>query len=218
MTFSLSVPQRTAVAAAGFSEPDDELDFRQLRHHTKNALQRIIAQVDACGLRRTAKGRELADEIERRICLSARVSDALFGLRERPAALAERLTTLAQSLISLLTTSGQDVTIEVVASGDCPPSLHATVLRVAHEMLGNAVKHGLHQRSAGKIELQVRSGGDGRTVLSVSDDGWGFDAVSTGEGLSLMRSLAARHGGRVELLRRSHWTVARLDLPAPEDA
>ena len=95
-----------------------------------------------------------------------------------------------------------------------PPGLEGVILRVAHELVGNAVKHGLHMRVIGCIEVSVLAGPDG-TVLEVADDGWGCGvALPIGEGLTLAELLAAPHGGKVGLLRRGEFTVGTLWLPA----
>lgn len=61
-----------------------ELDLRQLRHHMKNTLQRISSLVRTTpGLRATPAGRQLADEVEDRICRAAEVANAMFGLTRR---------------------------------------------------------------------------------------------------------------------------------------
>jgi signal transduction histidine kinase len=73
------------------------------------------------------------------------------------------------------------------------------VLRVVQEALANAVKHARPSR----VVLRVRDAGDGRAVLSVSDDGAGFDparaAQRHGMGLDLMRERVAELGGQLRI-------------------
>ncbi len=90
------------------------------------------------------------------------------------------------------------------------------MLRVAHEFIGNAVKHGMHARVVGRIAIHLATGLDGRTALVVTDDGWGFEgSPDAGEGLTIAGDLAASAGGTVSL-RRTHVTVAALEIaPAP---
>ncbi len=196
-------------------EADDaEVAMRQLRHQTKNALQRIIAQVARSDLRATAAGNALADEIERLICLSARVSDALFGFTACPAPFPARLANLCEATVKLVADPEQTIKVNVVVDGSCPPALEATVVKVAHEMVVNAVKHGMHMRLVGQVAVRVRSQGNEATILRVSDDGWGL-GDGAGEGLALMRCLAEREGGRVSIGRADGWTVASLTLPGP---
>ena len=82
--------------------PSSETDLRQLRHHTKNALQRILCQIEQCrGLQDTPAGRHLVHDLERRVRLSSAVSDALFGLTSTPGPLRSRLQQLCDTLIEL---------------------------------------------------------------------------------------------------------------------
>lgn len=203
----------------------EALAMRQLRHQTKNALQRIIAQVAACDLRATVAGGLLADQVERRIMLSARVSDALFGLTEQPGPLHQRLQSLCESTVALLGDIEQTLHVEVAVAGQCSASVEATVLQVAHEMVGNAVKHGMHMRLTGRVvvTVQAQRPAISGVLLTVSDDGWGADAFGDAPpkpgyeqaGLSIMQALADQHDGTVELSRENGWTVARLHLPGP---
>lgn len=206
---------RVAVPAMSRMEPtEDAVAMRQLRHQTKNALQRIIAQLDRTDLRSTPSGMILADEIERRIFLTARISDALFGMTACPGPMADRLASLCDGTVSLLADVEQTIQTEVMVTGACHPSQEATVIQVAHEMLGNAVKHGMHMRLVGRITVSLQaSRPDGSVTLVVADDGWGPVQSPDGDGLPIMRALAERHGGTVSLERQNGWTVARLYLP-----
>ncbi len=203
---------RAEPAAMTRAKPED-VAMRQLRHQTKNALQRIIAQVANSELRATQAGNALADDIERRICLSARISDALFGLTEVPPPLSQRLTSLAEATVALLAEPGQAVSVSVAAAGRCPAVLEETVLQVAHEMVVNAIKHGIALRAAGQIAVRLFADVRGRTTLLVRDDGRGPDGAATGEGMPIMQALASAYGGRISLSRNEGWTIARLDLP-----
>jgi two-component sensor histidine kinase len=196
-----------------------DADFRQLRHQTKNALQHMLSvMAQHPGLRDTEAGRALAAELRRRVALAAAVSDALFGFTRAPAPFAERLGSLCESVAALLRGPDQDIRVVVVLDGPCPPALQETVLRVAHEFVGNAVKHGMHTRLAGRIEVRLEGDEEGRVRLAVVDDGWGCAGQPpAGEGLSLARLLAAREGGTVALGRSGGRTAATLDLPGRGD-
>jgi signal transduction histidine kinase len=79
------------------------------------------------------------------------------------------------------------------------PATEPAVLRVVQEALANAVKHARPSR----VVLRVRDAGGGRAVLSVSDDGAGFDPIRAAErhgmGLDLMRERVAELGGELRL-------------------
>jgi two-component sensor histidine kinase len=207
---SINTPDPVAAEDVGASQ---EIDLRQLRHHTKNTLQRILGLInEAPGLCDTPQGEKIAQELEYRICLSATISDALFGLTDAPGSMADRLRQLAGAVVDLMRDPGQVIRVGVFVRGCCPARLRDDVLRSAHELLGNAVKHGMKGRPTGRISLRL-STDDNRTTLTVLDNGWGFAGKPrAGEGLTLTRDFAARHGGSLTL-DGVDGAVATLELP-----
>jgi signal transduction histidine kinase len=100
-------------------------------------------------------------------------------------------------------TAGSTVAVTVAAeptAGPADKDRQQQVLRIAQEALANAMKHG---RPA-SIDLALRSR-NGETVLTVKDDGSGFDpdgVFSTGRGhfgLLGMRERARRMGGEISV-------------------
>ena len=79
------------------------------------------------------------------------------------------------------------------------PAAEPAVLRVVQEAMANAVKHARPSR----VVLRVRDGGEGQAVLSICDDGTGFDPARAAErhgmGLDLMRERVAELGGELRL-------------------
>ncbi len=179
---------------------DDDVDLRQLRHHTKNTLQRLIGLLaDVPGLTDTPAGERLARELEYRICLSAQISNALFGLTSAPGSMAERLRELAGAMVEMMREQPQTIRTGVSVKGCCPLELREAVVRSAHELIGNAVKHGMKGRLTGRIAVRLVTA-PGTTTLTVTDNGWGFDGQPRfGEGLTLARLFAERAGGSLEL-------------------
>ena len=85
------------------------------------------------------------------------------------------------------------------------------VLRILQEAVHNAVTHG----AAREIALATRCEADA-IVISVSDDGPGFDvgAVAAGRGLGNMRRRASAVGAEVDVARvEPHGTRVELRLP-----
>ncbi len=85
------------------------------------------------------------------------------------------------------------------APAPLPDGREREVLRIAQEALHNALRHAAAERIVVRLE-----GGGGRVVLTVCDDGVGFDprdeAVRSRRlGLTSMEERAARLGGRLEL-------------------
>jgi two-component sensor histidine kinase len=190
-----------------------QADFRQLRHHTKNALAQILAQVST-GLSRNERSRAVAAEVERRVMLTAQIADSLFGLTRAPGPFDRRLAALCDAVVALIGEDDQYLTLVTTVHGEVPPKHQETVLRVAHEFVGNAVKHGMPMRLIGRIEVVVMADATG-TVLDVIDDGWGCGCrPERGEGMGIAHALATAMGGQIVLERRRDRTFARLELPA----
>jgi two-component sensor histidine kinase len=193
--------------------PDMQADFRQLRHQTKNTLATIMLRVSQC--LETGGCHNLAAEVERRIMLAARISNALFGLTQAPGPFAGRLRSLCDSMVGLLGDPTQEIETVVDVQPGVPANLETLLLRAAHELVGNAIKHGLHMRLIGCIEVAVTSDADG-TVLVVSDDGWDYErSFLPGEGLQIVGVLAQPFGGQVSLRRCGDRTLATLRVPGP---
>jgi signal transduction histidine kinase len=106
-------------------------------------------------------------------------------------------------------------TARVVATEDpdLPPEVRDAVKGAVTEALNNAGKHG---RASSATVFVDRDGND-ELFCSIKDDGGGFDARSTDEGVGIGRSIRARIeevGGRVEIDGRSgHGTEVRLWVP-----
>lgn len=200
-------------------EAAEALDLRQLRHQTSNTWQRMLYEVALlAGTAASPEARRIGQAIERRIAATAALADALFGFTAAPAPMRERLAAIGRHLLAAQGDERQQIRLEVEVEGEVPPVLQQPVLQVALEMIGNAVKHGLHARLVGRIEVVLTAAAEAVT-LSVRDDGWGPpDRTTPGEGLLLMREIASAWGGQVALCRQDGVTEARLALPAPERA
>jgi two-component sensor histidine kinase len=199
-------------AATWDDDAAQEIDLRQLRHHTKNTLQRIMALInERSAMCDTPAAESFARELEYRITLSATISNALFGLTEAPGSMADRLRQLGGGLVDLMRGADQVIRIGVSVRGTCPAGLREAVIRGANELIGNALKHGMKNRPSGRISVRLATGAD-MTVLSVTDDGWGFSGTPRlGEGLSLAQGFAERHGGALRL-ESTGGTVATMEL------
>ncbi len=197
------------------SSSQDRIALNMLRHHTKNAWQRILCEIwKVAGIEGAPWSDPVTRSIEERVRLAVGLSDALFGFTRDPGPFPERLHTVVQNTVALMGDSAQQITVETSAPADCPTALQDSVLRIAQEMTCNAVVHGLHARLRGRISATlIREGG--RLRLTVSDDGWGpRPGQPAGDGLALARELAAEWGGSVALRREGELTLATLEIPA----
>ena len=83
------------------------------------------------------------------------------------------------------------VQLEVRSEGHCPVTHENTVLRVADELLSNAMDHGFYSRQRGHLFVHVVCPPAVGVQVSVSDDGWGFDSgpIIHGNGFHLLRQI-----------------------------
>lgn len=114
---------------------------------------------------------------------------------------------------------GPRVTFHEVPIGALPPAHEQVALRVAQEALHNALRHA----EAKRIELSLGPLPRGGVVLTVVDDGSGFDVPSRsaerGLGLVSMRERADSVGGRVQVTSApGQGTTVRLEVPSGRPA
>jgi signal transduction histidine kinase len=89
------------------------------------------------------------------------------------------------------------VQLELNFEGICPATHERTVLRVADELLSNAMEHGYYARQGGHVFVHVISYAGVGVQVSVSDDGWGFDSgpIIDGNGFHLLRQIGDLYYG-----------------------
>jgi hypothetical protein len=87
------------------------------------------------------------------------------------------------------------VQLDLRFEGICPATHEKTVLRVADELLSNAMEHGFYGRQRGHVVVRVISRAGICVEVSVSDDGWGFDSgpMIDGNGFCLLRQVGDLH-------------------------
>jgi signal transduction histidine kinase len=123
--------------------------------------------------------------------------------------------TLAGQVDLLRRAYGRAIGLEVAGKPDLPMAAATDVLRIAQEALQNALRHSGAERLAVRLDA-----GDGRVVLSVADDGRGFDSAapalrSRRLGLTSMEERARAIGGTLEISSEpGGGTTVRLEVPA----
>jgi signal transduction histidine kinase len=110
---------------------------------------------------------------------------------------------LTAGLTSLATSLGTDAEIELDLTA-CTLAAHVetALYRISQEALQNVMKHAQAQH----VLLGLQETDDGRVILTVSDDGVGFDplaaAGSFSYGLHSMRQRAAQIGAQLDIRSR----------------
>jgi signal transduction histidine kinase len=122
--------------------------------------------------------------------------------------------TLAKHVDLLRRAYGREIGLELAGEPDMPAPEATEVLRIAQEALHNALRHSGAERLAVRLETA-----DGHTVLSVADEGQGFDSNapalrSHSLGLTSMEERARNLGGTLEITSEpSEGTTVRLEVP-----
>lgn len=119
---------------------------------------------------------------------------------------------------------------EIATAGDLPAGLRIPQLALLR-VLGNLTANSIAYAGRGTVRLEVRRNGDGDLVFQLTDDGPGLsdaalrqlagnglqEAIPSGHGLGLhiVRTLAARIGGRISVRNREQGGIlATLAFPA----
>ena len=139
----------------------------------------------------------------------------VFALR--PGSLAEEglERALRKHVDVLRRVSGQPIELELAQPPELAEGAAGQVLRIAQEALQNALRH------AGEARITVRlADGGGRFVLSVTDEGRGFDPAGAARGrrlgLTSVEERAAALGGTLTVVSApGAGTTVRLEVPVP---
>lgn len=177
-----------------------------------NTLQRIVAQIKFSNPGAASRGSLLTKDVLSRIVPLAQLFDALAGFTEEPAPLRDRLEWLGHAVIHLLGDDAQTLRLSVDVLEEPSEPSAAAIVWVAYEMLANAIRHGLHLRLIGRIEISVRADAGRFIVLEVKDDGWGPGNERSGEEYEIMTGLADFYRAKITLKRSAEWTTARMSI------
>lgn len=159
------------------------------------------------------RARERLEEL-RELTRGALAEMRTLLLELRPAALEEaRLGDLLRQLAEATTgRSRVPVVVQLDGEAELPSEVKVAFYRVAQEALNNIAKHA--QASQAWVQLRAH---DGRTSLSIGDDGRGFDPAAVPPnhlGLGIMRERAARIGAAVTIESApGHGTLIRIAWP-----
>lgn len=186
-------------------------------HAVKAEAGCVPSSLSTGGAARTARWRPPV-ELDPPMSLSPTMSAALLGLAGAPGPFPGRLKELCENTLDLVGLPEQLLRLRFGIDGAVCRAHRDTLLPVAHELVQNAVLHGMHLRLLGAIHVQVKAGPNG-TLLDVADDGWGCGPHPVfGRGLRAVGILAESHGGSVSLERLGGWTHARVRLPEQRHA
>ena len=214
--------ERMRQLASKVISAQDEERARVARELHDSAAQTLAALV----LQLTAAARDSQDaELAERLALIRKIAgDVLDEIRAisrsmHPRVLDDLGLPAALEHLARQAAERTDVPIEVesdLPAMEIPPTLAATLYRVAQEAITNAVRH------SGARHVRVQLGGDpSRLRLSVEDDGSGFDVARAekerpGMGLFSMRERVALVDGSLHIdAARGRGTRIVASVPVP---
>ena len=201
----------------------------EANHRIANSLAVLVGMVrmqsaalkKSAGTLSNAEVRHLLDGIAARISTVSQLHRIISHAGgEGAISLKPHLHTVTDTLVAALSSPDQAVKV-VYTGGDCMVEMRRVqpIVLMLCEIFINAMKYA-HPTGVPLIMLVDCSiGGDGRLVLTISDDGVGlpegFDAdQSGGMGFKVMRGLAAEVGGELQIQSTHLGLSCRLSLPA----
>jgi two-component sensor histidine kinase len=176
----------------------------ELQHRVRNNLQLVYGML--------TKQLDCPDEgssnegfrtIARRVMILARVYDHLLGTgMSRSVDFAEYLKSLCTSVDDF---QGDVVSHVTIACDAEPLALDLDIVTVlgivATELISNSYRHAFPQ-GTGHIAVRLRRAADANAILSISDDGQGFETIGNGNrhGVTLVTRLMNHIKGSAEVL------------------
>jgi signal transduction histidine kinase len=192
---------------------------RELHDSVTQQLFGVVLAAESAGELLARGDSGAGDEVQRVQGLARAAMDELRSVvfELRPASLeAEGLAQVLRKHVGVLTrVSGRPIELRIASPPPLGARASSQVFRIAQEALQNALRHA----EAERIEVRLEEGG-GRLVLTVADDGRGFDVGATAVrgrrlGLTSMEERAMELGGRMVIdTRPGEGTTVRLEVPA----
>ena len=163
------------------TQGQEEERHRLARELHDDTIQSLIALNQRLQLARTAADPALAEQLAG---MEKLATDTIADLRAltrdlRPSYLDDLGLVPALGALARQATAELGIPVEFMSSGEpyrLPPPVELAAYRIAQEALRNAGRHARANRAAVALAFAA-----GRTTLTVSDDGVGFDAERVGE-------------------------------------
>jgi PAS domain S-box-containing protein len=186
------------------AETQQRLLLNELNHRTKNNMQMLQSLLyTAAKKARSDEARQVLDEATGRVAAMASAQRVLYGTTDASRfAATEFLHAVCQTFQQTLPPDVNIVSEE--ANGVLSNDIAMPLALILNELLTNAVKHGITDRTRQTVRVGLTEKG-GEFEMFVEDDGPGFDldAVRKGSsGLQLVLGLARQLQGTFHVVRR----------------
>lgn len=209
MTLAFALPTAIALAGAivwilrllrndqvGRRQLADALELNRMlvkdtHHRVKNNLQAIMSMV-----RMHALPAELKTALQTRVAAMSAVHESLYRVDQ----FAEvNAATLIPGIVEPLRQGfGHPVAVTYEVEPIILDRDHATpIALLVNEVVTNSIKYAFPNREDASIRVALKRAQDGKLVLTIADDGQGFDPAtpSTGLGTRLIRAMLVQLGG-----------------------
>ena len=214
-----------ADAALKASNARLEILLREVNHRVANSLQLVSAFVHMQAAGQTDPAlRATLEQTQSRITAIAQVHRRLYTAGhvesvEMRDFLEELAKELGQGWCSIRADRRVTVEADILhLSTDQAVSVGVIV----NELVTNACKYAYDEDQGGEVRIGLKRHAGNEAVLSVEDDGQGFDpagpAVGTGLGRRLIVAMAKSLGGEVQFDTQGKGVRVSLHLPLPEPA
>ena len=217
--FELALVDSLYLASRNNAERQDRLDgllrrreimAQEMRHRVANQLHLITAMLEGSQSRIDggAKVKDVIGQAIRRIASITYLQRIVDDKASQQRGLALMLRDILSHIFDDV-----DVAVQVRTAPVDLQDHHVTIVcLIVIEAAMNALKHIFRLRRGCMFAVELRKIADGRLVLTIWDDGPGFDPDSVlanpgGLGLSIMQDLAAELGGSMSLEGQSGTTV-----------
>jgi PAS domain S-box-containing protein len=186
------------------AETQQRLLLNELNHRTKNNMQMLQSLLyTAAKKARSGEARLVLDEATGRVAAMAAAQRVLYGTTDASRfAATEFLDAVCQTFQQTLPADVNIVSEE--ANGVLSNDIAMPLALILNELLTNAVKHGITDRTGRSVRVGLTEKG-GEFEMFVEDDGPGFDldAVRKGSsGLQLVLGLARQLQGTFHVVRK----------------
>lgn len=171
----------------------NETLFREIHHRVKNNLQSVGALLQLQPIDPNIKS-----AMRQRIAAMASVHEHIY--RSNSYDQVPMQSYLHELIRGIREGQGSDITvIEEVEDISVARDTAMPLGLLVNEVITNALKHAFELGAGGEMRVILRSLGDGRTELDISDNGRGFDTKSPSRGIGrrLIEAFASQLGGEV---------------------
>lgn len=196
------------------AETQQRLLLDELNHRTKNNMQMLQSLLFAAArTTHSEEARKVLNEASARIAAMAAAQRVLYGRSDASRFSGEEFLPAVCETVRQLLPAGARIECGA-ASGVLSNDVAMPLALILNELLTNAVKHGVRDHAQRGVRVSLTSQ-NGRLVLSVEDDGEGFDLEEVrknSSGLQLVLGLARQLHGTFNVTKDP--SRASLDFPA----